>query len=67
MTARALSLTGNLMWMKVIAGLGHMDYLLANGITITACSVLNLLVKAGLCSQGIGANSVHVVVCLALD
>src|SRR5712691_12788797 len=45
LTAGALSLTGNVVWMKVLAGLGHMNYLLANGITITACSVLNFLVS----------------------
>jgi putative flippase GtrA len=47
LTAGALSLTGNVVWMKVLAGLGHMNYLLANGITITACSVLNFLVSDG--------------------
>jgi putative flippase GtrA len=47
LTTGALSITGNLLFMKVLAGLGHMNYLLANGITIAACSVLNFLVSDG--------------------
>jgi putative flippase GtrA len=47
LTTGALSITGNLVLMKVLDGLGHMNYLLANGITITACSVLNFLVSDG--------------------
>jgi len=45
LTTGALSIAGNLLFMKVLAGLGHMNYLLANGITIAACSVLNFLVS----------------------
>jgi putative flippase GtrA len=45
LTTGALSIAGNLLFMKVLAGLGHMNYLLANGITIAVCSVLNFLVS----------------------
>ncbi len=41
------SIAGNLALMKLLAGLGHMNYLLANAITITACSVINFLVSDG--------------------
>lgn len=47
LTTGALSIAGNLVFMKVLAGFGHMNYLLANGITIAACSVLNFLVSDG--------------------
>jgi putative flippase GtrA len=41
------SIAGNLALMKLLVALGHMNYLLANGITITACSVVNFLVSDG--------------------
>ena len=47
LTTGALSIAGNLVFMKVLAGVGHMNYLLANVITIAACSVLNFLVSDG--------------------
>lgn len=47
LTTGMLSIAGNLVFMKVLAGLGHMNYLLANGITIAACSILNFLVNDG--------------------
>ncbi len=47
LTTGALSIAGNLALMKVLAGLGHMNYLAANGITITACSIFNFLVSDG--------------------
>jgi putative flippase GtrA len=45
LTTGVLSIAGNLLFMKMLAGLGHMNYLLANGITIAACSVLNFFVS----------------------
>lgn len=45
LTTGVLSIAGNLLLMKMLAGLGHMNYLAANGITIVACSVLNFLVS----------------------
>lgn len=47
LTTGALSIAGNLALMKILVGLGHVNYLLANGITITACSVVNFLVSDG--------------------
>jgi putative flippase GtrA len=47
LTTGALSIAGNLGFMKVLAGFGHMNYLLANGITIAACSILNFLISDG--------------------
>ena len=35
----AVSLLGNLALMKVMVGLGHMNYLVANAIAITLCSL----------------------------
>jgi len=47
LTTGVCSIAGNLVLMKLLAGLGHMNYLKANGITITACSVVNFLVSDG--------------------
>ena len=47
LTTGLFSIAGNLLLMKLLAGLAHINYLLANGITITACSVLNFLVSDG--------------------
>ena len=41
----AVSILGNLALMKVMVGQGHMNYLLANAIAITMCSVANFLVS----------------------
>jgi putative flippase GtrA len=41
----ALSLLGNLALMKVMVGLGHLNYLMANAIAIALCSLLNFLVS----------------------
>ena len=45
LTVGAVSLVGNLALMKVMVGEGHMNYLLANAIAITLCSVANFLVS----------------------
>jgi len=47
LTTGLFSIAGNLVLMKLLVGLGHMNYLLANGITITGCSVVNFLVSDG--------------------
>lgn len=47
LTTGLFSVAGNLALMKLLAGLGHMNYLLANGITITVCSIVNFLVSDG--------------------
>jgi putative flippase GtrA len=41
----AVSILGNLVLMKVMAGLGHVNYLVANAIAIVLCSVANFLVS----------------------
>jgi putative flippase GtrA len=41
----AVSLLGNLALMKVMVGLGHMNYLVASAIAIVLCSVANFLVS----------------------
>jgi len=45
LTTGALSIAGNLAFMKALIGMGHMNYLPATGITIAACSVLTFLVS----------------------
>ena len=47
LTTGLFSIAGNLVLMKLLVGIGHVNYLLANGITITACSVVNFLVSDG--------------------
>lgn len=44
-TNGAVSILGNLALMKVMVGMGHMNYLLANGIAIVLCSLVNFLVS----------------------
>ncbi len=45
LTNGAVSILGNLALMKVMVGLGHMNYLVANGIAIALCSLANFLVS----------------------
>ncbi len=45
LTNGGVSILGNLALMKVMVGEGHMNYLFANGIAITLCSVANFLVS----------------------
>jgi putative flippase GtrA len=40
-----VSIAGNLALMKIMVGLGHMNYLIANGVAIACCSFLNFLVS----------------------
>jgi putative flippase GtrA len=47
LTTGLFSIAGNLLLMKLLAGFAHVNYLLANGITITACSVINFLISDG--------------------
>ena len=47
LTAGLFSIGGNLLLMKLLVDLGHINYLLANGSAITACSVVNFLVSDG--------------------
>jgi putative flippase GtrA len=41
----AVSILGNLALMKVMVGLGHINYLVANAIAILLCSLANFLVS----------------------
>jgi len=41
----SVSILGNLALMKVMVGLGHMNYLLANAIAIAVCSLANFVVS----------------------
>jgi putative flippase GtrA len=43
LTNGGISIAGNLALMKVMVGLGGMNYLIANGIAIAACSLVNFL------------------------
>lgn len=45
LTNGAVSIVGNLALMKVMVGLGQMNYLVANALAIAACSVANFLVS----------------------
>jgi len=47
LTTGAVSIMGNLGLMKMMAGVGHMNYLVANGIAIVLCSAANFLVSDG--------------------
>jgi putative flippase GtrA len=40
-----VSIAGNLALMKVMVDLGHVNYLIANGIAIVVCSLVNFLVS----------------------
>jgi putative flippase GtrA len=45
LTNGGVSIAGNLALMKVLVGRGHMNYLIANGIAIALCSLLNFAVS----------------------
>lgn len=45
LTTGLFSIAGNLLLMKLLAGLGQVNYLMANGIAIAACSLVNFLVS----------------------
>jgi putative flippase GtrA len=47
LTTGLFSIAGNLGLMKLFVDGTHMNYLVANGITITACSLFNFLVSDG--------------------
>jgi putative flippase GtrA len=45
LTTGGVSIAGNLALMKLMVDLGHMNYLVANGIAIALCSLANFLVS----------------------
>jgi putative flippase GtrA len=47
LTSGVVSIAGNLALMKVLVGLGHVNYLIANGVAIALCSLANFLVSEG--------------------
>ena len=65
LTTGVFSIAGNLVLMRLLAGVGNMNYLVANGITIAACSVGNFLVSDGFVFAEARQTSIHVS--LALD
>jgi putative flippase GtrA len=44
LTTGALSITGNVIAMKLLAGMAGINYVAANLLSITACSILNFIV-----------------------
>jgi putative flippase GtrA len=52
LTTGAVSVVGNLALMRVMVGQGHMNYLLANAIAITLCSLANFLVSENWVFEG---------------
>jgi putative flippase GtrA len=47
LTTGGVSIAGNLALMKVMVGLGHLNYLVANSVAIAMCSLVNFLVSEG--------------------
>jgi putative flippase GtrA len=45
LTTGTVSIAGNLALMKLMVGVGHLNYLIANGVAIVLCSVANFLVS----------------------
>jgi putative flippase GtrA len=45
LTTGGVSIAGNLALMKVMVGWGHLNYLVANGLAIAVCSVVNFLLS----------------------
>jgi putative flippase GtrA len=45
LTTGGVSIAGNLALMKVMVGLGHLNYLVANSVAIALCSLVNFLVS----------------------
>ena len=41
----AVSIVGNLVWMKIMVGVAGMNYLAANALAILACSLANFLLS----------------------
>jgi len=44
-TTGAISIAGNLALMKLLVGLGHLNYVVANGVAIVLCSLVNFLIS----------------------
>jgi putative flippase GtrA len=44
-TTGAISIAGNLALMKLLVDLGHLNYIVANGVAIVLCSLANFLIS----------------------
>jgi len=68
LTTGAFSIAGNLLLMKILVGDAGLPYLVANGITIAACSIANFLVsdrfvfRSALAASKEDQTSIHVPV-----
>jgi putative flippase GtrA len=47
LTNGAISIAGNLALMRLLVGLAHMNYLVANVVAIVLCSLANFLISEG--------------------
>jgi putative flippase GtrA len=56
LTTGGVSIAGNLALMKLMVGLGHVNYLIANGVAIVVCSLLNFLVSEEWVFEGEAKN-----------
>ena len=56
LAAGAVSILGNLALMKLMVGLGHVNYLIANGVAVAVCSLLNFLVSEEWVFEGEAKN-----------
>jgi putative flippase GtrA len=56
LTTGALSILGNVAAMRILVSLWKLNYVLANAITITACSIGTFLVSDRLVFQGAGTR-----------
>jgi putative flippase GtrA len=52
LTTGAVSIVGSLVLMRVMVGVGHLNYLLANAVAIVLCSIANFLVSDGWVFEG---------------
>jgi len=56
LSAGAVSIAGNLALMKLMVGLGQVNYLIANGVAIAFCSLLNFMVSEEWVFEGEAKN-----------
>jgi putative flippase GtrA len=56
LTTGGVSIAGNLALMKVMVGCGHVNYLLASGVAIALCSLVNFLVSEEWVFEKAGKN-----------
>jgi len=59
LTNGGISIAGNLILMKFLAGMGGVNYLIANSISITLCSLANFVVSEGWVFDGDASESAN--------